>query len=144
MKALWNFCKKYKELILYVVCGVGATVVSFAAAWVAKVALEALGMGVDGVSVISTVFSWVCAVTFAYLTNRVWVFESTATGAAAIAKEAAAFFGGRVFTLLAETLIMWAGTAVLSLDYWWTKIAANVVVLILNYIISKLLVFRKP
>ena len=134
---------KYKELILYVVCGVLATVVSFASAWVGKVALEALGAGTDIVSVFSTVFSWVCAVTFAYFTNRRWVFESTAHGFAPVLKEATAFFGGRVFTLLTETAMMWVGVSLLSFDYWWTKIAANVVVLILNYVISKLLVFKK-
>ena len=104
--------------------------------------LEAAGGSTHVVSTVSTAFSWVCAVTFAYLTNRVWVFESTARGMAAILKEAAAFYGGRVFTLLFETAFMWVGNSLLQLDYWWTKIAANVVVLVLNYVISKLLVFR--
>ena len=142
MKKLKEIFKKYREIILYILFGGLTTIVSFLSAGVAKWLLEAAGGSTHVVSTVSTAFSWVCAVTFAYLTNRVWVFESTARGMAAILKEAAAFYGGRVFTLLFETAFMWVGNSLLQLDYWWTKIAANVVVLVLNYVISKLLVFR--
>ena len=91
----------------------------------------------------STVISWICAVTFAYITNRIWVFESEAEGKKAIISEAASFYGGRIFTLLVEMFMMWLGYSLLSFNYWVTKIVANVVVLILNYVISKLVVFRK-
>ncbi len=80
--------------------------------------------------------------TFAYLTNRAWVFESKAKGSAEIAKEAVSFYGGRVFTLIVEAVMMFVGNKSLGINYWITKIVANVVVLILNYIISKLLVFK--
>ncbi|MCD7773211.1 MAG: GtrA family protein, partial [Ruminococcus sp.] len=95
------------------------------------------------VSTASTVFSWICAVTFAYFKNRLWVFNSKAKGAGEITKEAASFYGGRVFTLVVETLMMWLGYSLLQINYWITKIIANVVVLILNYVISKLFVFKK-
>ena len=143
MKKLKKLLKTYREPLLYLVFGVLTTIVSFLSAGVAKWLLEAAGEGTHAVSTVSTVFSWICAVTFAYLTNRVWVFESTAKGAAAIIKEAVAFYGGRVFTLLFEAVVMWIGYSLLKTDYWWTKIAANVGVLVLNYVISKLLVFRK-
>ncbi len=140
IRNLWN---KYREPIGYLFFGVLTTAVSFLSAGWGKWVLERLGGSTDVIATVSTVFSWICAVTFAYVTNRVWVFQSTATGFAAIAKEAAAFYGGRVTTLLFETAFMWLGISLLSFDYWWTKIAANVVVLILNYVISKLVVFRK-
>ena len=60
-----------------------------------------------------------------------------------ILKEGVSFYGGRVFTLIVETLMMWIGNGLLKLNYWAVKIIANVVVLILNYIISKVFVFKK-
>ncbi|MBP5362955.1 MAG: GtrA family protein, partial [Ruminococcus sp.] len=72
----------YEDKWLYLFFGGLTTFVSFASAGFAKWVLERWGGFDDGaVSDISTVFSWVCAVTFAYLTNRVWVFDSTTKGA---------------------------------------------------------------
>lgn len=134
---------KNKEMFLYLFFGVLTTTVSFITAGFSKILLESIGSSKDLVSTVSTVFSWICAVTFAYITNRIWVFTSTAKGSKAILSEAASFYGGRVFTLLVEMGIMWLGYSLLGFNYWITKITANVVVLILNYIISKLIVFKK-
>ena len=117
------FYVKNKEMLLYLFFGVLTTAVSFVTAGISKVLLEQAGIGKGGVSTTSTVISWICAVTFAYVTNRIWVFESEAEGV--------------------EMFIMWLGYSLLSFNYWVTKIVANVVVLILNYVISKLVVFRK-
>lgn len=137
------FYKKNKEMLLYLFFGVLTTAVSFVTAGISKMLLEQAGLGKGGVSTASTVISWICAVTFAYVTNRIWVFESEAEGTKAIVSEAASFYGGRIFTLLVEMFMMWFGYSLLSFNYWVTKIVANVVVLILNYVISKLVVFRK-
>ena len=141
-KPIQDLYYKYEEKWLYLFFGVLTTAVSFITAGISKSILENAGMGDDAVGPISTAISWICAVTFAYLTNRVWVFESHAHGAKELAAEAASFYGGRVFTLLVETAIMWGGYSRLHFNYWGTKVAANVLVLILNYVISKLLVFR--
>ncbi|WP_173336712.1 GtrA family protein [uncultured Ruminococcus sp.] len=133
---------KYEEKWLYLFFGVLTTAVSFISAGISKNLLENAGMGTGAVSTISTVISWICAVTFAYVTNRLWVFESHASGAKELASEAASFYGGRVFTLLTEMAIMWLGYSLIGINYWVTKIAANVIVLILNYVISKLFVFK--
>lgn len=137
------FYKKNKEVLMYLFFGVLTTAVSFVTAGIAKTLLESAGCGKGVVSTVSTVISWICAVTFAYVTNRIWVFSSQAKGAKAITAEAASFYGGRIFTLLVEMFMMWLGYKVIGMGYWVTKIIANVVVLILNYVISKLLVFRK-
>lgn len=141
-KPLQKIYYKYEEKWLYLFFGVLTTVVSFVTAGISKMILEELGLGKGAVSTVSTVISWICAVTFAYLTNRVWVFGSHAKGSQELLKEAASFYGGRVFTLIVEAAMMWLGNAVIGINYWITKIAANVVVLILNYIISKVLVFK--
>ncbi len=143
-KPLQDIYYKYEDKWLYLVFGVLTTVVSFLTAGIAKKVLENWGdFGNVAIAQISTVFSWVCAVTFAYLTNRVWVFKSEAKGAKALAAEAASFYGGRVFTLLVEWLMMTVGNGIIGINYWVTKIVANVVVLILNYVISKIFVFKK-
>lgn len=143
LKPLEPFYKKNKEVLLYLFFGVMTTVVSFITAGIAKALLESVGAGDGAVANVSSVFSWICSVTFAYITNRIWVFESSARGTAEILREGASFYGGRVFTLLVEMLIMNIGYAKLGFGYWLTKIAANVIIIVLNYVISKLFVFRK-
>lgn len=132
-----------KETVTYLIFGALTTAVSFATAGIAKFLLERAACTDSVVGTVSTVISWICAVTFAYVTNRLWVFHSHASGFRAIALEAASFYGGRVSTLLAETFMMWLGYSVIGVNYWITKITANIVVLILNYIISKFIIFRK-
>lgn len=141
-KGIQNLYYKYEEILMYLIFGVLTTVVSFITACIAKWGLESAGLASGYVSTISTVISWICAVTFAYITNRLWVFDSEAKGFKGIITEAAGFYGGRVFTLIVETVMMYIGVTLLSINYWISKIIANVVVLILNYVISKLLVFR--
>ncbi len=133
---------KYEEALMYLFFGVLTTVVSFVSAGISKAGLEALGFGENIVSVGSTVFSWICAVTFAYITNKLWVFDSKVKEKKALLSEAVSFYGGRVFTLIVETVMMWIGYSLIGINYWVTKIAANVVVLILNYVISKIFVFK--
>jgi putative flippase GtrA len=82
-------------------------------------------------------------VAFAYVTNRIWVFESKRRGFLPILGEIAAFAGGRVVTLLLQEAIMAVFCTWLGLNMYLFKIIAAVLVVILNYFISKLLVFRK-
>ena len=65
------FYVKNKEMLLYLFFGVLTTAVSFVTAGISKVLLEQAGIGKGGVSTTSTVISWICAVTFAYITNRI-------------------------------------------------------------------------
>ena len=142
------FFQKNREMLMYLFFGVMTTVVSFLTAGISKYLLELIEYSDDDtketvVAIVSTVISWICAVTFAYVTNRVWVFDSKVTGKKGILTEMMSFYGGRIFTLLVEMGMMWLGYSVMGINYWVTKIVANVVVLILNYVISKLFVFKK-
>ncbi len=137
------FFQKNREVLMYLFFGVMTTLVSFVTAGISKHLLESAGLGKAPVSTISTAISWICAVTFAYVTNRIWVFDSKVKGAKGILAEMVSFYGGRVFTLLVEMGMMWLGYSVMGINYWVTKIVANIVVLVLNYVISKLFVFRK-
>ena len=137
------FYKKNKSVLMYLFFGVLSTAVSFITAGISKSLLEKAGASSWLVDTGSTAISWTCAVIFAYITNRTWVFHSKVRGAKNIMAEAAAFAGGRLFTLGVEMLMMWVGHTLLDFNYWVVKITANVVVMILNYVISKLMVFRE-
>lgn len=142
-KKLQDIYYKYEEKWLYLLFGGLTTVVSFITAGIAKHFLEQGGLDSDAVSDISTAISWVCAVTFAYLTNRVWVFDSKASGKKELFKEFLSFYGGRIATFFTEIIMMRVLFSWIGINYWVAKIFANVVVLILNYVISKLFVFKK-
>ncbi|MCM1299000.1 MAG: GtrA family protein [Firmicutes bacterium] len=157
-KALY---RDYKEPVNYVIFGVLTTVVSFGTyylfrfifpdensvpsllKWVFN--LTAV-FGTESSTALPVILSWICAVTFAYITNRIWVFESKAKGLAVFA-ECGKFFGARVLTLLVDMLIMFLMVDLTGISgaLWelFAKIVDSVVVLILNYLLSKLLVFRK-
>ncbi len=132
LKQLFN---KYKEIILYVFFG-GLTTVVSVGSFIAFV--ELLGIH----PLIANALSWILAVGFAYVTNRKWVFGSQTKGKS-IWAEVCSFYGGRLMTLgLEEALLLIFGFW-LGMNAKVVKLAAQVVVLISNYILSKFLIFRK-
>lgn len=127
------FYKARKEVLLYLFFGVLTTLVS-----ILSFALFHRAAGIT--ETIANVPSWILAVLFAYVTNRTWVFASRSSD---ILPEMAAFFGGRLGSLAVEELILWLFASLLNLNAMAVKITAQIVVVVLNYFISKLLVFRK-
>ena len=138
-----EFLKKYRSVILYIIFGGMTTVidwtVSFLLYYFWGEAIDATPILLHGANVIA----WVAAVAFAYVTNRIWVFESKRRGFVPIICEIAAFAGGRVLTLLLQEIIMGVFCTWLGLNEYLFKLVAAVLVIILNYFISKILVFRK-
>ena len=126
------FYKKYKEVLLYLFFGGLTTFGSYA--------FIDISMHMD--PMIANIFSWILAVLFAYVTNRIWVFDSNAEGMKGIIQEMVSFFGGRVATLLMEELILYVGINLVSMNSIGVKVAAQILVLIGNYLISKLFVFK--
>ncbi|MBR3349677.1 MAG: GtrA family protein [Solobacterium sp.] len=125
-----------KHVILYVVFGALTTAVNIVSYWLMS---RFLHLSVE----ISTAAAWVLSVLFAYVTNRTWVFESRAKGTEAIAKEIVSFFLSRLSTGVLDWLIMFVFVTKLSLPDMPVKLASNVIVIVLNYILSRFLVFRK-
>jgi len=125
-----------KEVILYLVFGVLTTLVNII---VFTLLYRTLGVG----TVASNVAAWVLSVLFAYVTNRTFVFESKAAGAKAVIIEAIGFFSGRIMTGLLDTVIIYVSVDILAMDDLVMKILSNVLVVILNYVISKFIVFRR-
>ena len=127
---------KYKDLILYAVFGLLTTLVNTAAYWLCA---HPLGLPV----VPSSVIAWFLAVLFAYLTNRKWVFHSEASGPREIAREVCSFFLCRLATGVLDWALMYLFAEKLQLNDLAVKIAVNILVIILNYVASKLLIFRR-
>lgn len=136
MDQLKAMIAKYREGILYLFFGGCTTLVNIV---VYALATRALGMG----TVAASVLGWLLSVLFAYATNRKWVFESAASGTAQILSEMGKFFAGRIATGVMDIVIMYLAVDVLGAPDMVLKILSNVLVIVLNYFISKLLVFRQ-
>ena len=131
-----KFCDKYSDMIPYLIFGVLTTLVNIAAYW-----LLAHPLGLPTVP--STVIAWVLAVLFAYVTNRKWVFHSEATTRQEIIKEGVSFYLCRLGTGVLDWLGMYVMVVVLHWNDLIVKVALNIVVIVLNYVASRLIVFRK-
>ena len=124
-----------KQIILYGIFGVLTTALNIFAYWALT---RGLGFGV----VPSTVIAWTIAVFFAYYTNRRYVFGSTVSSFKGILREAAYFFGARITTGVIDVIIMYVFVDVLGFHDVFIKTASNILVIILNYIFSKLIIFK--
>ena len=129
---------KYREIIVYLVVGVMTTIFSWGACFVAELFLNPEITWQNGV--INTI-GWVAGVVFAYPLNRKWVFGSTNPN---IMKEFGGFAASRLSTWILDIVIMAVTVNVLHMHYWIAKIFISaVLVMILNYVFSKLFIFKK-
>lgn len=131
-----QLCIKYRETLAYLFFGFLTFIVSIAS-------YKLLNITLSINELIANVISWVAAVTFAYITNKIWVFNAKTHGFNEVIKEASAFFGGRVFTLIIEEIIILIFITLLGFPSLLVKVIAQIIVIILNYIISKNLIFNK-
>ena len=143
IKKIKELMIKYRELIVYLIVGVLTTIVSWAAYGISKFFLDVEGSAFQ--MQVAVIIRWVAGVLFAYVTNRKYVFMSKNPK---ILKEFIAFTGSRVIALFADMFIMWLLPPVLfgwKVPYadWVATFISAVVVTVLNYIFSKLMVFRK-
>ena len=121
-----------RELVLYVVFGAFTFLVNI----VTYFLFQSL-MGIN--YLVSNVLAWFFSVLFAYITNRTWVFESKSPK---ILKEMSLFFGGRIFSGVVDTVLMYLFIDVLVLGNTFSKIVVQIIVIVLNYVFSKLIVFK--
>lgn len=121
-----------RELVLYVFFGTLTFLVNIITYFLF---LDVLGINY----LISNVLAWFFSVLFAYITNRIWVFESRSPD---ILREMSLFFGGRIFSGAVDTGLMYLFIDVLTIGDLISKIVVQVIVIVLNYIFSKLIVFR--
>ena len=91
---------------------------------------------------IANIFSWIITVLFAFFTNRIWVFQSRTNGTGEFVKQLFLFYAGRVITLMVEEVILLVFITWLGFSSVFVKVIAQVVVIVLNYVISKILIFK--
>lgn len=129
------YYKKNKEILLYLFFGGLAFIISVTSYGICNVYLNINELVANGVS-------WILAVLFAFVTNRTWVFKVKISGVNNLIKQMISFFGGRVATLIVEEIILLVFVTWLQYNSMAIKIIAQIIVIILNYIISKFWVFK--
>lgn len=142
MKRILELYNKYREIINYIFFGGCTTLVSWATygLFVGTLAMPLMP---------GKILSWICAVTFAFVTNKIWVFQSRSMDGKTLLRESVEFFASRVATGVVEVLglplLMKAGLVAswFGVEGFAANVVVTIVVIILNYIVSKFLVFRK-
>ena len=141
MRKIIELYKKHREIVSYLFWGGMAFLLSMVLFWVFN---SKLGMG----EVTANTVDWIIVVIFAFFTNKLFVFRSKAGSAAGLGKEFISFIAARLFTLLLEDVIIWLGCNKLGFDSELgslvVKLVGQFVVIVVNYILSKLWIFRKP
>lgn len=136
MKAILALLQKYRDIIAYLFFGAVTTLVNLV---VYYLCYEVWGMR----NTPSVIIAWVIAVLTAFLTNKPFVFRSHDWSPKVLLPEAASFFGCRVGTGVLELVLMYITVDLLGLSGMLMKLLVNIIVIVLNYVGSKLLVFRK-
>lgn len=149
-----------KEIVTYIIFGILTTAVNLLTFYIFKKIFISVGWNgifneiVPENSKIVELFSggsdyldanliaWVVGVIFAFVTNKLFVFESKSWKPAVAGKEFAGFVGARVFSLGVEMLGMFVMVTLLTWNEFIAKIIVGIAVIILNYIFSKLLIFK--
>ncbi|MGI6665170.1 MAG: GtrA family protein [Christensenellaceae bacterium] len=135
-----------KEGVLYLIFGVLTTLISYITFWLA---LQVLGAKL---SLIANTFSFICACVFAFVTNKLYVFNSRSWHMDVLKKELPSFLMARIFSFFFEQLGLLFFTVVVGISektffgiegLMVAKIGLSIVVVILNYIISKFFIFKK-
>ncbi len=133
-----KFYLKNKEIINYLIIGVLTTIVSLAVYYGLTLTILDPNNGIE--LQIANVTSWIAAVNFAYFTNRKYVFS---VDNKANFKEIVSFYLSRLLTLFIDMAVMYIFVTVLKFDDKIMKIIAQVIVVVLNYVFSKFIVFKK-
>lgn len=136
LKKIKTLYMKYREVISYLFFGVVTTVINIVLFWfltdISHIDYK-----------VSNVIAWIVAVIVAFITNKLFVFESRGKSKEETTKELISFFAARIFSLIVDMIIMIVMVDVMNIDNIIAKIVSNVVVIVLNYIFSKLFIFNK-
>lgn len=135
----WNFCweiyYKNPEIWNYLIAGAFGVVVSIVCFYIPR----KFGLGV----LESNIISWIIGVVFVYVTNKIFVFNSKCENKKELIKEFLQFIVARLLTLAIETFILYLMIDVVHLGDLISKTFAQIVIIIINYILSKFIIFTK-
>lgn len=130
-----QFFRQYKETLLYLVFGILTTIVNIGTYILLTRTIE-----ID--FKYANIIAWLVSIIFAYLTNKFFVFNSKETQKKILIKEFTSFVGCRVFSLLIEMILMYIMIDLLLVNDVVVKIITNISVIVLNYVLSKLIIFK--
>lgn len=141
---------KYKEIIMYLIFGVLSTVVSWGTYALFTKLIPSFSISSFEITTVMTsnVLSWVCAVIFAYITNKLFVFNSKSWAPQTALKEFALFISSRLITGVLEwvgvplLVSLGLGQTIFGIEGMLSKVLVSIIVVILNYVFSKLLIFK--
>lgn len=133
---IWDIIKKLtnKEILAYLIFGILTTAID----WLVYIGLEPTGLSESN----RTLIAWIAAVIFAFITNKIFVFESTNFKIKFILKEFIAFTSSRIATGVFTWLGMLIFAEKLNINDKLTKAVLSVVVVVMNYILSKCFIFN--
>ncbi len=131
-----SILQKYKGILMYLIFGVLTTIINLVSYYICYDILEMA-------NVLSTCLAWLLAVIFAFITNKQFVFESQSYEGKVVLSELRDFFLCRVATGLLDVVIMFVAVDMLCWNAMIWKVISNVLVIVLNYIASKLIIFKK-
>lgn len=140
MNKIMELFNKYREIIIYIIVGGLTTVVNFVIYYLCKITI---GTSTILTMNISNFIAWVVAVLFAFVANKLYVFNSKSLEKALVLKEFCGFVAARVFSLGAEVVIMNVGIGILFIPDMICKLFAQVVIILMNYFFSKFIIFKK-
>ena len=141
MEKIKELCIKHREILVYLIVGVMTTVFAWAIRFLWNIVFYAgTAHPLPLQTTLLTIVEFIAGVSFAYPTNRKWVFRSTNPN---ILKEAAGFVSARLTTLAIQMLLNLAIINLLHVNFYVATVVIGIIVVILNYVFSKLLVFRK-
>mgnify|MGYP003571591843 CR=1 FL=1 len=130
----WNFYHNKEEIFNYLISGFLGVIVSISSYSTCRFFNINILM--------SNIISWIIAVFFMYVTNKIFVFKSQTNSNYKLLQEFISFILARLFTLVVETLILFLCVNVIYINDIIAKVIAQVVIIILNYILSKFLIFK--
>ena len=137
-----TFLKNHKEIVMYIVFGVATTLVNWS---IYAISVKILHLEMT----ISNLIAWVFAVIFAFITNKIFVFKSHNKNLKCVFFEFIKFIGSRFATGIIEILLptflykLGLNQSFLGIDGFIAKATVSIVVIILNYVFSKIIVFKK-
>ncbi|HAR91555.1 MAG TPA: GtrA family protein [Eubacterium sp.] len=152
MKKIIDLLKKYifnREMIMYIIMGVLATVVNLIVYAISVKALAAFMTNKPLYIGVAKLIAWVVAVLFAFFTNKIWVFESKSWAPKVFWRELISFIGARVLTGLLEVfgtpflVSIGLDQTLFGVEGLWAVIIISFIVIVANYVFSKLLIFTK-
>lgn len=129
---------KNKEIIKYLIFGVLTTIISLLVYYTLTNTI--LNPNNDLELQIANIISWIISVSFAYITNKLYVFNAKNKN---ILKEIIKFFSSRILTLILDIILMYIFVSLLKFNDQIIKLLITIIVIILNYILSKIFIFKK-